>query len=68
MTCPNDRCGRDVPDEPLVGPLTICPSCLASLVLEGYHYRRAVAEDTTTLSEADLGTLRKARKKYREAA
>lgn len=66
MTCPN--CGHDVPLEPLVAGVTICPSCLASLVMEGYHYRRAVASDTTAMADEDLAALRKLRKRYREAA
>lgn len=65
MTCP--ACGNAVPDEPVLDTLTICPTCLASLVREGYHYRRAVAEDTLYLTDPELAALRKARKQAREA-
>lgn len=66
MTCP--ACGNTADTEPVVGVLAICPYCLASLVVEGYHYRRATAGDTVTLSEAELAQLRKARKQHRQAA
>lgn len=66
MSCP--ACGNLVPPEPILDALTICPSCLSSLVLEGESCRRAVSTDTAVLSEAQLAQLRKARKQYREAA
>lgn len=66
MLCP--ACGNLVPPDPILSTLTICPSCLSSLVIEGESCRRAVSTDTAVLDEAQLATLRKARKRYREAS
>lgn len=69
MTCPS--CGNAVPEEPVTANICLCQNaaCLASLVLEGYHFRRATEHDTAkVLSDAELAVLRKARKKYRESA
>lgn len=66
MTCP--ACGSLVPPEPILDALTICPTCLSSLVVEGESCRRATAEDTVQLSDAQLATVRKARKWFREAS
>lgn len=50
-----------------VGSVLICANqtCGASLVDEGGLIRRATAADTTTLSDAELQTLRQARKRTR---
>jgi hypothetical protein len=53
--------------EPVVNTVTICPSCLRSLVLDGEACRLATAADTVGLSEPQLARLRKARKTAREA-
>lgn len=51
-----------------VGPVAVCPNpkCGASFVIEaGGRTRLATAADTTTLSDAELQTLRQARKRTR---
>lgn len=45
----------------VVGGITICGSCGASLIDEGSHVRRALAVEVQTLDAADLVTLRRAR-------
>ncbi len=68
MTCPN--CGNLVPPDPIVQNLTICPSCLRSLVIDGtdgVSLRLATGAETTILSEHDLATLKNARAALRKA-
>ncbi len=52
----------------MVGALTICPKCLASLVIDGDAVRRAVSADTVPLLERDRDALIAMRKRYRRAA
>lgn len=68
MTCPN--CGNLVPPDPIVQNLTICPSCLRSLAIDGTDgvgIRLATAADTTVLSDYDLAAIKKARATFRMA-
>lgn len=65
MRCPS--CGSDVPPEPIVLVLTLCPACLASVVLTGGTLRRATGADTVPLSDEQIQTLKAARKRLREA-
>jgi len=51
----------------VVGPITICGACGASLIVDDGGIRRATAAETTALSVADLQTLRQARGKIARA-
>ena len=64
LRCPN--CGASLPADPVTGQIVICLICLRSVVL-GDPPRLAVAADTTTLSDAALAALRRARGLARKA-
>lgn len=69
MTCPN--CGNLVPPDPVVQNLTVCPSCWRSLAIDGTDgvgLRLATGNDTTALTDAEITTLRNARKAVRTTA
>ena len=65
MTCP--FCGKDLPVDPIVNKLVICPICLRSVVIDGDTARLATGADTTGLNDPDLAKLRKARAAARKA-
>ena len=56
-----------MPDDPIVNNLAICPTCLRTLLFVGAAARLATGAETTVLSDHDLGLLKQARKKAREA-
>lgn len=61
MTCP--ACRWPVPDDAQrLRTLVLCPSCSRSLVQEGDSYRLSRKEDSADLSDAELVTLRRARR------
>jgi len=65
MMCPVP-CGAELSGF-RVGPITICPQCLRSCVIENDTARLATADDTIGLSAAALATLRKQRGIARKA-
>lgn len=65
MLCPACQAANLGPA--VVLALTICPQCLASVVVEPDAARRATAADTTLLDDTQLAALRMARKRAREA-
>ena len=65
MTCPT--CAADVPHEPLVANLTICPGCGRSLALELDSVRLATSGDSLRLTDVEIKRLKMRRREVRGA-
>lgn len=63
MTCPN--CGAPIVAQDPIADVTICDTCLASVVAS--TGLRATAAETTVLDAADISALRRRRASYRAA-
>lgn len=59
LFCP--ACGANAPPEPLIGTLTVCQTCVRSLVIEHGTCRVATADDLRGLTAAQVKELRLAR-------
>lgn len=66
MTCPS--CAAELPaDLVLVRTVTVCPSCLRTLAVDGYQARVAHGDDTTVLEDDEIAALKRLRKQARKA-